>query len=151
MSNSNQSHYTNVPSGLTMTDVRKFFSEWKNPQYYNLNPKRFLLVSLTWSFLFLFCYHVINFHHIVRNRVSYYKQSPYKQRFYINKNNNRSRDSYFSNSHQDICLFNKVYYDQLKIRYSNVKKNCTNLNREVCNLILISIFQIKISSISIWE
>ena len=125
-----------------MTDVRKFFSEWINPQYFNLNPKKFILVSLTWSVSFLLCYHVVNFHHIVRNQVSYYRHSPHGQRFHINNDNNRSMDTYISNSHQDICLFNYAYYDQLKIRYSNIKKNCTTLNREVCNFILIRILQI---------
>ena len=144
MRNSNQSSETNVLSGMMMNDVRKFFCEWKNPQYYNFNPKRFVLISLSWSLLFLFCYHVVNFHHIVRNHVSYYKQSAYKQRFYVNINNNRTRDTNISNSHQDICLFNKAYYDQLKIRYSSVKKNCTILNREVCILILIYIYELFI-------
>ena len=145
-------HKFDVLSSLMMTDVRKLFSERKTPQYYNLSPKRFVLVSLTWSFSFLACYYVVNFHHIVRNRVRYFKQSTYKHSLYIDKNDNRSMDSYFSNSNQDICLFNKAYYDQLKIRYLNIKKNCTTLNREVSNLILITILQFhneRLSLISI--
>ena len=113
-----------------MNNELKFFKEWTNPNSKKAKSKRLVVVTLTSSILFTFCYHVVNIHQSVRNNVIYYKRGS-GQDLSLSNINSRVIGSKLMNSEEGMCFFNQENYDTLKGKYRNHKLSCSDANSEV--------------------